>query len=97
MPSPRVNVLVPMSPAQRARLRRKAKTTGLSIGEILRRGGEHYTLRADLAAFDYLARDVVRTTSKAIQSIERTLALVAQSEARIQGFRPSRSAHDVGR
>lgn len=97
MPSPRVKVLVPMSRAQRARLRHKAKTTGLSIAELLRRGGEQYTRTADLAAFDHVARDVIRTTDKAIQSIETTLALVAQSEARIRALRPSRSAHDVGR
>ena len=77
MPSPRVTVLVPMSRAQRARLRRKAKTTGLSIAELLRRGGEPYTRKADRAAFDHLARDVIRATDKAIQSIETTLALVA--------------------
>ncbi len=97
MPLRKVTVLVPMSGAQRARLTRKARRLRLSIGELLRRGAEQYTPETPLAAVDLLAKEIIYTSNKALQSIDTTLRLVVQSEARIQALESSRSAHQVGR
>ena len=94
MPSRKVKVLVPMSDAQHTRLAHKANALGLSVAELLRRGAEQYVPPDTLAL---LANEVICTSDKAIHSIDSTLAIVAQSEARIQALQSSHSAHKVGR
>lgn len=88
-----VQVPVLMSPAQKRRLARKAKAANLTMGELLRRGGERFSPTEDEAMLDQFAKQVVRATEKAIQSINKTLALVAESEARIQALGKSRRKH----
>ena len=83
MPSTSIQVPVLMSSAQKSRLARKAKAAGLTMGELLRQGGERFTPGEDLAILDHLAKDVIRTTNKTIRSIDKTLSVVAESEARI--------------
>jgi hypothetical protein len=63
------------------------------MGELLRRGGERFSPTEDEAMLDQFAKQVVRATEKAIQSINKTLALVAESEARIQALGKSRTKH----
>ena len=84
-----VRISVLMSQAQKRRLARKAKAANLTMGELLRRGGERFSPQEDDAALDQFAKQVSRATQRAIQSIDRTLALVAQSEARIQALTKS--------
>ena len=88
-----VQVPVLMSPAQKRRLARKAKAANLTMGELLRQGGERFSTTEDEVMLDQFARQVTRATQRAIQSIDKTLALVAQSEARIQALTKSRRKH----
>lgn len=88
-----VQVPVLMSPAQKRRLARKAKAANLTMGELLRRGGERFSPTEDEAMLNQFAKQVARATEKAIQSIEKTLALVAESEARMQALSKSRRKH----
>lgn len=81
---PTVQVPVLMSPAQKRRLARKAKAANLTMGELLRQGAERFSSAEDQVMLDQFANQVTQATRKAIQSIDKTLALVAQSEARIQ-------------
>lgn len=87
-----IQVPVLMSPAQKRRLARKAKAANLTMGELLRQGGERFSGNEDEILLDQFAKQVARATQRAIQSIDRTLALVAHSEARIQALK-SRKKH----
>lgn len=89
MPQVHVQVPVLMSPAQKRRLTRKAKAANLTMGELLRQGGERFSPTDDEVALDQFAKQVAKATQRAIQSIDKTLALVAQSEARIQALTKS--------
>ena len=93
MPKANVRVAVLMSPAQKRRLARKAKAANLTMGELLRQGGERFSPAEDDAALDQFAKQVTKATQRAIQSIDKTLALVAQSEARIHALAKSRRGH----
>ena len=90
MPTATVQVPVLMSPAQKRRLARKAKAANLTMGELLRQGGERFSPEEDSAILDQFAKQVALATRRAIQSIDKTLALVAESEARIQGLSKTR-------
>jgi len=82
-----------MSPAQKRRLARKAKAANLTMGELLRQGGEHFSPTEDAVMLGQFAKHVIKATDRAIQSIDKTLALVAQSEARIQAMTQPRRKH----
>ncbi|TKB57880.1 MAG: hypothetical protein E8D49_12850 [Nitrospira sp.] len=84
MPTNTVQVPVLMSHSQKLRLARKAKVAKLTMGELLRRGGERYSPDEDSDLLEQFARQVSRAAGKAIRSIDRTLDLVAESERRIQ-------------
>lgn len=84
MPTNTVQVPVLMSHSQKLRLARKAKVAKLTMGELLRRGGERYSPDEDSDLLDQFSRQVSRAAGKAIRSIDRTLDLVAESERRIQ-------------
>jgi len=93
MPTGTVQVPVLMSPAQKRRLTRKAKDANLTMGELLRQGGERFAPSRDEDLLHQVAKQVAKTTQRAIQSIDKTLALVAQSEARIQALNKARKKH----
>jgi hypothetical protein len=82
------NVQVPvlMSPAQKRRLARKARAANLTMGELLRRGGERFSPADDEALMDQFAKQVTQAVQRAVHAIDKTLALVAESEARIQAL-----------
>lgn len=82
-----VQVPVLMSPAQKRRLARKAKAANLTMGELLRKGGERFSPAEDELMLDQFAKQVILATDRAIQSIDKTIALVAKSEARIQALK----------
>jgi hypothetical protein len=82
-----------MSLAQKRRLARKAKAANLTMGELLRQGGERFSPAEDDVMLDQFAKQVTRATQRAIQSIDKTLALVAQSEIRIHALTKSRRKH----
>lgn len=86
------NVQVPvlMSPAQKRRLARKARAANLTMGELLRRGGERFSPADDEAMMDQFAKQVTQAVQRAVHAIDKTLALVAESEARIQALGKSR-------
>lgn len=94
MPTNTVQVPVLMSHSQKLRLARKAKVAKLTMGELLRRGGERYSPDEDSDLLDQFARQVSRAAGKAIRSIDHTLNLVAESERRIQQL--TRSASQRG-
>jgi hypothetical protein len=82
-----------MSPAQKRRLARKAKDAKLTMGELLRQGGERFAPSQDEELLHQVGKQVAKTVQRAIQSIDKTLALVAQSEARIQALNKARKKH----
>ncbi|BCA53166.1 hypothetical protein W02_03060 [Nitrospira sp. KM1] len=90
MNQPSVQVPVLMSPAQKRRLARKAKAANLTMGELLRQGGERFSPAEDAAMSEQFAKQVTRAVQRAIQAIDKTLALVAESETRIQALEKSR-------
>ena len=51
MPQANVRIAVLMSPAQKRRLARKAKAANLTMGELLRQGGERFSPAEDDAFF----------------------------------------------
>ena len=86
MPSTMVQVPVLMSPSQKRRLAQKAKAANITMAELLREGGERYAPADDPALLDHMAKRVIQDTKKTIRSIDKTLALVAESEARMQAL-----------
>ena len=90
MPTANVQVPVLMSPAQKRRLARKARAANLTMAELLRQGGERFSPEEDSEMLDQFAKQVALATRRAIQSIDKTLALVTQSEARIQALSKTR-------
>ncbi|WP_447985858.1 hypothetical protein [Nitrospira sp. Nam74] len=78
-----VQVTVLMSPAQERRLARKAKAANLTMGELLRQAEEWYIAPEDLELLDQFAKQVIRATQKTVRGIDKSLALIAQSEARL--------------
>lgn len=79
-----VQVPVLMSKAQKHRLARKAKASKLTMGELLRQGGERFDPQEDPTLLARLAHHVTLRTTKTIRAIDHTLALVAASERRIE-------------
>ena len=62
MPTNMVRVPVLMSHSQKLRLARKAKVAKLTMGELLRRGGERYSPDEDTALLDQFARQDRKST-----------------------------------
>ena len=90
MPTATIQVPVLMSRSQKSRLSRKAKAAKLTMAELLRQGAEHYSPNDDVVLLDQFAKQVTQATRKAIRSIDKTLATVAESEARIQALLKSK-------
>ena len=86
MPSTNVQVPVLMSRTQKRRLARKAKLANITMGELLRQGGERFTPMEDSDFLDHMATQVIRATTKTIRSIDKTLSLVQQSESRMDAL-----------
>lgn len=84
-----VQVPVLMSRTQKRRLARKAKLANITMGELLRQGGERFSLLENQDILDHMAKQVMRGTSKTIRAIEKTLSLVAESEARMETLQKS--------
>ncbi|MGZ8380987.1 MAG: hypothetical protein ACXW4C_05170 [Nitrospira sp.] len=84
-----VQVPVLMSRAQKRRLARKAKLANITMGELLRQGGERFSPLENQDILDHMAKQVMRGTSKTIRAIEKTLSLVAESEARMETLQKS--------
>lgn len=90
MPSTMVQVPILMSPGQKRRLAQKAKAANLTMAELLREGGERYVPADDPALLDHMAKQVIRETKKTIRAIDKTLTLVAESEARMLALSKTR-------
>ena len=90
MPSTMVQVPILMSPGQKRRLAQKAKAANLTMAELLREGGERYVPADNPALLDHMAKQVIRETKKTIRAIDKTLALVAESEARMLALSKTR-------
>jgi hypothetical protein len=69
---------------QKLRLHRKAKGANLTMGEFLRQAAERFQPEEDSELLEQLATEVVRSTKRAIQSIDETLKFVAASEKRLR-------------
>lgn len=89
MPTTNVQVPVLMSRTQKRRLARKAKLANITMGELLRQGGERFSPLENQDILDHMAKQVMRATSKTIRSIDKTLSLVAESEARMETLQKS--------
>lgn len=77
----RIPVLV--TDAQKARIAKKAKASGLTMGEFLRRAADSYSPREDEELLEGLVKQVLKTTEKANLAIDDALAFVAASQERI--------------
>jgi hypothetical protein len=64
-----VQVPVLMSPEQKRRLARKAKDAKLTMGELLRQGTERFASNQDEELLHQVAKQVAKTTQRAIHSI----------------------------
>lgn len=95
MPSTMVQVPILMSPSQKRRLAQKANAANLTMAELLREGGERYVPADDPTLLDHMAKQVIRETKKTLRAIDKTLALVAESEARMLALaKPARKDDD---
>lgn len=90
MPSANVQVPVLMSRTQKRRLARKAKLANITMGELLRQGGERFSPLENQDILDHMAKQVIRATTKTIRSINKTLSRVAESEARMDTLQKSK-------
>ena len=68
---------------QKLRLNRKAKGAKLTMGEFFRQAAERYEPQEDTELLERLATEVLRSTKRAIHSIDDTLNFVAASEKRL--------------
>lgn len=76
---------VPVTEAQKARIAKKAKDAKLTMNEFVRRAAEAYE-PDDEKIPDGLIDQLKRTAQKASQAIDTVIALVDESNARIEGL-----------
>ncbi len=84
----RVPVL--MTAKEKARISRKAKEAGLSMGEYLRRAAESFRPSEDDQALEAMIDQMLKATERAGQSIEDALAFVEASNRRIAAMEAQR-------
>lgn len=92
MPTGTVQVPVHSGSRAEAPAGAEAKDAKLTMGELLRQGGERFAPRSpgpEVVA-SRLPGELARTAQRAIQSIDKTLALVAQSKR----IRPWQTRHE---
>ena len=77
----RIPVLV--TAAQKARIEKMAKAAGVSTSEYIRRAAEAYRPSEDEALLEGLLGQVMKTTARAASELDKTLAFIAASQARI--------------
>jgi len=77
----RIPVLV--TAAQKARFEKLARAAGMSTSEYLRRAAEAYRPSEDEALLEGLVEQVMKTTARAASELDKALAFIAASEARI--------------
>lgn len=73
---------------QKLRLNRKAKNAKLTMGELFRLGAERFDPQEDTELLERLATEVLRSTKRAISSVDHTLKFVAASEKRLSQMKP---------
>ena len=77
----RIPVLV--TAAEKARIAKMAKGTGLSMGEFLRRAAASFSPSQDDAAIEGMIGQMLKTTKAANRALDDALAYVEQSNKRI--------------
>jgi len=77
----RIPVLV--TTAEKSRIAKMAKDTGLSMGEFLRRAAASFSPSQDDAAIEGMIGQMLKTTKAANQALDDALAYVDQSNKRI--------------
>ena len=85
-----------MTKDQKAYIAKKARTAGLSMGEFLRQAAESYRPDQNARVLDSLATQVLKTSERAMRTIDETLAFVGASEKRLAKLR-SRTRKDAQR
>lgn len=77
----RIPVLV--TAAEKARIAKMAKGTGLSMGEFLRRAAASFSPSQDDTAMEGMIGQMLKTTKAANHALDDALAYVEQSNKRI--------------
>jgi len=77
----RIPVLV--TPAEKGRIAKMAKSSGLSMGEFLRRAATSFNSTEDEKILDGMINQMNKTTSQASAAIDRALAFIEESDQRI--------------
>lgn len=77
----RIPVLVTAD--EKAQIASRAKSTGLSMGEFMRRAAQSYAPTEDVIALSTMIDEMVKATDRAEQSIDDVLDYVGQSNQRI--------------
>lgn len=77
----RIPVLV--TTAEKSRIAKMAKGTGLSMGEFLRRAAASFSPSQDDAAIEGMIGQMLKTTKAANRALDDALAYVEQSNKRI--------------
>jgi hypothetical protein len=78
----RIPVLV--TGAQKAKIAKMAKASGLTMGEFLRRAAESYVPNNDDKLIEALANQVIKSTDAAAEAIDSALSFIAASDKRIE-------------
>ncbi len=84
MPTASGRIFVLVTPLEKARIRKAAKTAGLSMGEYLRRAASCFRPKNDDELLSGLLDQVMKTTETASQAIDRALTEITASQARIE-------------
>lgn len=80
----RIPVLV--TAAEKSRIARKAKDTGLSVGEFLRRAAASFRPSQDDAAIEGMIGQMLKSTKSANHALDDALTYVERSNKRIMAM-----------
>lgn len=80
----RIPILV--TATEKSRIVRRAKDTGLSVGEFLRRAAASFSPSQDDAALEGMIGQMLKSTKSANHALDSALAYVARSNKRIMAM-----------
>jgi len=89
----RISVVVTRE--EKARLAKRAKAANLTMGEFVRRAAEAYQPDVDEKALESLIQRVKKTADEAARAMEEGLAVVAESQKRIEKMESAHAARKV--
>jgi mobilization protein NikA len=98
---PNVRIPVLVTPAQKARITRKANEAGLPIGEFTRRAADSHLSAEDEELLEGMIRQLEKSTTRTIAAVDRALAIIDASNRRVDamlaGKRPKATSRAAAR